>query len=232
MSDTCSPSGCHANFPPIQPTKTAVNAELADYWDTLFSILPAEKLEWFADDHSDALKLVAACNLEKDAHILIAGCGNSGLIQELINLGYNKISAVDISQVALDELKGDLGEKANEINFVRADFTNENILSEIPEVDLWFDRMLLHHFVEMKDQKNYIGTLTKNLSVQGKIILIENSLRGNNRSAGIPVKQYSSLKMKAVFPDFELKDHFEIEQTSPSGKKNFLIYGLFEQIND
>jgi len=227
MSDSCSPSGCHANFPPVQPTKTAVNAELADYWDTLYSILPTFKLEWYEDDYADSLKLIEECKLDKDAHLLFAGCGSTGLITELIIRGYNKISAVDISQVALDVLKDELGDKIDQVNIIKADFTNEDILSKIPEVDLWFDRMLLHHFVEMKDQKTYLNTIAKNLSSIGKTIVIENSLRGNNRSAGLPVKQLSSLKLKAMFPKMELTSHFEKEYYTPNGKKNYLIYCLF-----
>lgn len=227
MSNSCSSSGCHANFPPVEPTKTAVNVELADYWDTLYSILPTDQLEWFADNHDDSLQLVEACNLAKDAHIMLAGCGNSDFILQLIALGYNKISAVDISQVALDDLKASLGKQAEEINFVLADFTNDNILDNLPEVDLWYDRMTLHHFTELTNQKTYLNTLKKHLSKQGKIIVIENSLRGNNRSAGLPIRQFSSLKLKALFPDFELVNHFEREYISPKGKRNYLIYGMF-----
>ncbi len=228
MSNSCSPSGCHANFPPVEPTKTAVNAELADYWDTLYSILPADQLEWFSDKYDDSLQLIEKCNLAKDAHILLAGCGNSGLIQALIELGYNKISAVDISRVALNDLEVSLGENAKAINFLLADFTKVDILDSLPKVDLWYDRMLLHHFTERVDQKTYLNTLNELLAKQGKVIVIENSLRGNNRSAGLPVKQFSSLKLKTIFPNFELVDHFEREHISPKGKRNYLIYGLFE----
>ncbi len=51
------------------------------------------------------MRLIGRCSLPKDAHILDMGCGASVLIDRLLELGFVRITAVDISATALQVLK-------------------------------------------------------------------------------------------------------------------------------
>jgi len=71
--------------------------------------------------------------LRLDDEIIDIGCGASLLIDNLIGLGYQKMTAVDHSEAAITKLKN---------------------------ISLWHDRAVLHFLVEEEERQTYKKILT------------------------------------------------------------------------
>lgn len=232
MSDSCNTAGHGCHVPQQPDSKTAVNEELADYWNTIYSLLAPEIHEWYEEKAKDTLTLIAKCDLAKDAKIVLVGCGKHVLIDSLWKLGFTNLILVDISEIAIGDLQEKYSDHPSNIQYLVADLSAEESLSTIENVDLWIDRLLFHYFTKKQDLNNYFNTLKHTVAKVGNVILVAHSLQGNDRSGGLPVKRYNSLKLKEQMKDtFDLTDNFIVDFTSPSGKAEHFIYGLFERIN-
>lgn len=237
MSDTCATSGgCGCgptNSTATRPliTKNKVNEDLQDYWNTIYTVVDYEKNGWYEKTPEKTLALIEQLNLNKDAHIINIGAGTTTLVDELLAKGFTHISATDISETALDLLKGRLQDKASEVNYIIDDLTNPTLLNDISPVDLWIDRAVFHFFTEPKDQDTYLQLLADKVKKGGHVILATFNLSGASKCSGLPVRRYSKLMLKEKLKEkFDLVDSFEYLYTMPSGDTRPYIYTLFKRI--
>ena len=75
-----------------------------DYWDRFFQERGCEAFEWYGS-YADMAHLVAQHAPNKQANILVIGCGNSEFSHHLYDAGYTNIRNVDYSEVVIDEMK-------------------------------------------------------------------------------------------------------------------------------
>lgn len=73
----------------------------AQYWDDRYTRDP-EPFDWY--QRWDGLKDVLTDVLAPEANVLVIGCGNSRLSEELYDEGYTNITNVDISQVVINAM--------------------------------------------------------------------------------------------------------------------------------
>ncbi|KAJ1444539.1 S-adenosyl-L-methionine-dependent methyltransferase [Pelagophyceae sp. CCMP2097] len=91
--------GDPAKYEPV-PSDVAAYGK-RDFWDERYLNNP-EPFEWYHGYH--ALKgLFDELIGDKEAHILIVGCGNSGLAAEMQRDGYNSLMNIDVSRVVIDQ---------------------------------------------------------------------------------------------------------------------------------
>ena len=85
--------------------------------------------------------------------IVVVGAGCSALISELVGDGYESITAVDISAVALDQLRLTLGDRAASVDQVVTDVCN--FVAPEPYA-VWQDRATFHFLTTPEQQKRYV----------------------------------------------------------------------------
>lgn len=209
----------------INPGTEQIN--YAEHWDKAFNSNKEEQLGWFETDLSPSLRLLESAGLSKDAKILIAGAGNSRLIDEILGLGYSNIIATDISQVALDQLKNRLGEK---VTYVVDDLTNPSRLKSIEPVNYFFDRAVLHFFTKSEDRTAYKRLLDTLVKPGAYIALAEFAEDGAIRCSGLDVLRYSIEDMSWFLgEEYKLIESFRFLYTMPSGDTRPYNYGLFKR---
>ena len=125
---------------------TPENVDYKAHWDATYSNSPNEKLGWYETDLSPTLKLVEKSGVSKTASIINIGAGSTMLIDELLNIGYENLIATDLSAVSLGSLENRIG--SGKVEMIVDDLTEPTTLKNIPEVDLWIDRAVLHFFTE------------------------------------------------------------------------------------
>ncbi|MCT4579881.1 MAG: class I SAM-dependent methyltransferase [Flavobacteriales bacterium] len=236
MTNSCDTGGsCGCNNTTAAPTrplitKTKVNEDLRDYWDTIYTVVDYEKNGWYEKVPEKTLALIEQLNLVKDAHIMNIGAGTTTLIDELLNSAFTNISATDISETALNLLKERLQQQASAINWIVDDLTRPTLLKSIEPVDLWIDRAVFHFFTEPKDQEEYIHLLTEKVQKGGYVILATFNLNGATKCSGLPVRRYNELMLKEKLKDnFDLIESFNYTYTMPSGDTRPYIYTLFKR---
>jgi len=209
-----------------QPQTETVNYE--EHWDNAYLNSPQEKLGWYETDLSPTLGLISKTKIDKSATILNVGSGSTTLVDELLNEGYSKIIATDLSKVALKNLEKRVG--CEKVEYIVDDLTHPKNLKIIAPVDLWIDRAVLHFFTEENEQNAYFDLLKDKVNSKGFVLLAEYNLTGASRCAGLPVNRYSKgMLVKKLGKNFDLVESFDHTYFMPSGDERPYIYTLFKK---
>ena len=89
---------------------------IQDHWNNIYAQKAATQVSWFREHLEPSIELIESANLAKDASIIDIGGGASTLIDDLLDLGYENITVLDISQSAHDKTKARLGDRAESVN--------------------------------------------------------------------------------------------------------------------
>lgn len=208
------------------PASTNTETNLKEHWNNAYLNSPEEKLGWFETDLSPTLNLVSKTGLDKSARILNVGAGSTTLIDELIKLGFDKLIASDLSEIALKKLDNRI--KNSKVDYVVDDLTEPTKLTKIENVDLWIDRAVLHFFTKNNEQDTYFELLKSKVNKNGFVILAEYNTNGATVCAGLPVHRYSKeMLVEKLGSEFELLESFEYTYFMPSAAERPYIYTLF-----
>lgn len=79
----------------------------ADYWDGRYH-KNQEPFEWYHD--YDELKHLINRYCARDGNVLMLGCGNSRMGEDMYYDGYEEIEGLDISRVVIDQMSEKYGE--------------------------------------------------------------------------------------------------------------------------
>ncbi|MGI9543840.1 MAG: class I SAM-dependent methyltransferase [Cyclobacteriaceae bacterium] len=202
------------------------------HWNKIYSKSETEKLGWYEQIPEPSFRLIDQCHLSKQARILNVGAGATTLVDELIKRGYQQLIATDISEVALENLKARIEDKHRaQVQWIVDDLTKPVKLTNIPAVDLWHDRAVLHFFLSSEEQKTYFDLVRKLVKPKGHVIIAVFNLAGAEKCSGLPVFRYSERMLAdRLGEQFQLIKWFDYNYTMPSGAMRPYVYTLFKRI--
>lgn len=209
-----------------------MSANLKDHWNKKYATTPRAQLGWYEEKPHSSLGLIEKCGVPKHQPILDVGSGTSALISNLLDLGYQNIYGLDISNVALDEAKQLLSdEQAGQVHWVDGDITRLADKGDLPEVAIWHDRAVFHFLTDDRDRESYLSTICKVLMKGGFLIIATFSLDGAEFCSGLPVKRYSVDSLGEFFgKEFELLEGFDTIYQMPSGDTRPYTFCRFQKI--
>jgi ubiquinone/menaquinone biosynthesis C-methylase UbiE len=222
--------GCHDGRSSAE--RYAMDNIMKDHWNKVYSSKEARELGWHEESPESTLKLLSKCKLSNGAAILDVGAGETKLIDFLIDSGYTNITVADISDVALEKLKGRLGkEKSSSVKWVVDDLTNPKYINELKDIALWHDRAVLHFLLKESQQQTYFATLKKVVQKGGYVIISVFSLEGAKKCSGLDVVNYDqNMLSERLGNDFELIETFDYIYHMPSGNTRPFVYALFQKM--
>ncbi len=197
---------------------------IRDHWEDIYQTKEPDEVSWYQDTPSTSLGLITEIGLDKGASIIDIGAGDSKLVDNLIDLGFRNITALDISSNALERSKKRLGNRADSVKWVVSDLRE---FETEEKYDLWHDRAVLHFLTDEEDIKRYVVAVRQFLRPRGYIIASTFSVNGPMKCSGLDVRQYSEDSMKKLFSDFEHVKTFEEEHKTPWETSQMFIYGVF-----
>jgi len=202
-----------------------------DHWEQVYDKQAVHKLGWFEESPDPSLELIETCGLGRDASMLHVGAGATTLVDVLLQKGYEKIVANDISASALEKLKARLGsDLTGKVHWIVDDLTKPDHLNSLEPVDLWHDRAVLHFFNESEEQNAYFHLLRKLVKIEGYVIIAAFNLEGAEKCSGLPVFRYDQkMLQKHLGEGFSLIKAFDFTYHTPSGNTREYIYTLFQR---
>ena len=201
------------------------------HWDNVYFKSEINKLGWYEENPFPSLELIKKCDLVRSAKILDVGSGTTTLLNKLAYEGYENITALDISQIAIEKAKTNINQGViSNFTWIVGDITDLQIYDKIQKIDLWHDRTVLHFLIEDEQQKGYLNTLKKSVRKGGFVIIAVFSLEGAKKCSGLDVKNYDH-KMIDDFlgEDFKLIEHLPYTYIQPSGAERPYVYTLFQR---
>lgn len=163
-----------------------------DHWEKIYQTKSLEQVSWYQKVPTTSLQFIKELQIEKTAKIIDVGGGDSYLVDHLLDLGYQNITVLDISQAAILRAQERLGTKAHQVTWVVADAAHF-----VPEetYDFWHDRAAFHFLTLETEIEQYLQTIQQHLSIHGKLVLGTFSEQGPTKCSGIPIQQYSEKAM-------------------------------------
>jgi SAM-dependent methyltransferase len=186
-----------------------------DHWEGVYSSRSSADVSWYERDPVTSLRMIDALGLAPTAAIVDVGAGASSLVDHLLAKGFADLTVLDVSPQALDEVRGRLGERADEVTFVA-----HELLTWAPDrrFDLWHDRAVFHFLVDATDQQRYVRLARRTVRPGGAIVVAGFAEDGPTQCSGLPVARHSADDLAATFaPHFTLIAHDREEHVTPMG---------------
>ena len=205
----------------VSPTK--------EHWNKVYSSKPVSQLGWHEPEPRPSLQLIERCAIDKKNDVLLdVGSGATTLLRALLTQGYERIHALDISEVALEKARTELGEEsAARIQWLVDDVTQPG---QLPEVTLWHDRAVFHFLTEATQRQGYLSALTRALLPGGYLVIATFAIGGATKCSGLDVQPYDQNSLTQFFGwHFELVACMDHTYQMPSGDLRPYVYGLFQR---
>jgi len=148
-----------------------------EHWENVYKTKDHKKVSWYQESPEISLELLSKIHADSSQSIIDVGCGASVLTDKLIEQGYRDITLVDLSEDALSTIKDRLGNEGNIPSYLSQDITKATFIDTF---DIWHDRAVFHFLTDLKDRKDYMLTLSKSLSNNGRAIIGTFSINGPN----------------------------------------------------
>lgn len=198
-----------------------------EHWENIYKNKELTKVSWYQSNPERILRHFNALKLPTTAKIIDIGSGNSYLVDHLLDLGYQNITVLDISETALSKAKERLGKRADKVTWIVSDITD---FEPTETYDFWHDRAAFHFLSNESDIAAYVSIAGQSISYKGHMIIGGFSEDGPGKCSGIPVKQYSEQTLNETFkPHFNKIECVTINHKTPSEKIQNFIFCSFKK---
>ena len=198
-----------------------MNYNLKSHWEKIYDEKDEDEVSWFQKETNESIKMIQSAGIE-NPKIIDVGSGRSKLLKNLIEIGYNHLTYLDISESALEKSKEFLGEQSKKVRWISKDVLS---FKTDEKFDIWHDRAVFHFLNEENLIRKYIDIVEKNISDSGHLIIGTFSENGPLKCSGLHVKRYSEKVIEKLFNrSFKLIDSFYYDHVTPfNTTQNFLF---------
>ncbi|MEO2143136.1 MAG: class I SAM-dependent methyltransferase [Flavobacteriaceae bacterium] len=197
------------------------------HWDNVYYNKNENEVSWYQKIPKTSLDHIKSLNLNLDSKIIDVGAGESRLVDNLLDLGFNNIDVLDISKKSIEKAKNRLGEKSEKINWIVSDI-NDFVSNN--KYDLWHDRAAFHFLKDSSKINNYVELANSCLNSNGKIILGTFSSNGPLKCSGLEISRYNSSSINEIFKKhFILLNHRISIHPTPFDTFQEFMFAVFEK---
>jgi hypothetical protein len=196
-----------------------------EHWENVYSTKTEKEVSWYQAYPQTSIDYIVALELPLTARIIDVGGGDSYFIDALLDLGYTKITLLDIASQAIRRIKKRLGERGRLVTFIESDVLAFN---PTENYDFWHDRACFHFLTTTENIERYAVVADKALTHYGRMFIGVFSDEGPTKCSGLVVKQYNSESLRYVFEkDFQLEGSFTEDHKTPFNTlQNFIFCGF------
>ena len=203
-----------------------MNNNLKNHWENIYKNKNEDEVSWFQQIPSSSIKLIQSTGID-NPKIIDVGSGRSKLLKSLIDVGYNNLTYLDISEAALKKSKEFLEDQSNKVKWIAEDILN---FKTEEKFDIWHDRAVFHFLTEQNQIKKYVDLVSRNISNDGYLIIGTFSENGPLKCSGLNVSRYSKKLIQETFiRNFDLKDTFQIDHITPFNTTQNFQFSLFKK---
>ena len=195
--------------------KSREPTSLKSHWENVYLSRRPDELSWHVPHLEYSLTLITKIATEKSASIIDVGGGESTLVDDLLTLGYDALTVLDISDAGLALSQKRLGALAGLVRWQAADITTARLPVAI--YDLWHDRAVFHFLTKEADRAAYLAQVKSSLKPGGHVVLATFSLDGPLTCSNLDVVRYDPKSLHSELgPEFTLVASDEIDHVTPS----------------
>ncbi|MES2726466.1 MAG: class I SAM-dependent methyltransferase [Bacteroidota bacterium] len=197
------------------------------HWEDIYLTKNLNEVSWYQPTPTTSLEFIKQFNIPTTAKIIDIGGGDSFLVDNLLDLNYQDITVLDISEAALNRAKQRLGNRAGKVKWIVADVTS---FRPTEQYDFWHDRAAFHFLTDDEEVDNYVETTQQNIAPKGILVIGTFSENGPKKCSGIEIKQYSETSMTDKLKSFfEKIQCITIDHTTPFDTVQNFIFCSFRK---
>ena len=206
-----------------------MNINLKNHWENIYQNKNEDEVSWFQKTPNTSIEIINSIKIKKESKIIDVGSGRSRLFKNLIELGYNNLTYLDISESAAKKSKIFLGEQSKNIEWIVEDVLN---FEPKQNFDVWHDRAVFHFLTDQNQIKKYVDLVSRNISNNGYLIIGAFSEQGPLKCSGLEVSRYSESLIKTTFIEsFTLLNSFKIDHSTPFNTTQNFLFSVLKKIN-
>lgn len=200
------------------------------HWERVYGSKGEAEVSWYQQDPRLSLELIESVAPDRRGRIVDVGGGASVLVDRLLDLPFERIAVLDISEAALDRARSRLGERAGRVEWIVADVTES---PELGAFDVWHDRAVFHFLTAAEDRRKYVELARRTVPEGGHLIVATFAGGGPKRCSDLEVCRYDARSLAAELGEgFALvRDATEVH-TTPRGAAQEFTYGVFRRTGE
>ena len=198
------------------------------HWQQVYQSKASNTVSWYQQRPDLSLQFILQTEQPLSAAIIDVGSGASVLLDHLIAAGYNNLTALDISQAALDVSKKRLASQPNsdKVTWLVGDITQ---IKPGSGFDIWHDRAVFHFLTEAGQRCAYVENLKASLQPGGFAVMATFAIGGPDKCSGLPIVQYDAASMQQQLGNsFVLKNSQIESHITPWQSEQLFCYSLFQ----
>lgn len=196
-----------------------------EHWNTIYQTKAVTDVSWFESDPHISMELINAASPLR-GHVIDVGGGASRLVDNLFAAGFESVTVLDISEIALEHAKARLGAQATQVYWIVGDICQ---IAELPPCDVWHDRAVFHFLTEPNDRRKYVDLVTHTVRIGGHVIIGTFALDGPLKCSGLEVCRYDAAALsRELGPRFTLVRELSHTHVTPSAKPQRFCFAVFK----
>ena len=197
------------------------------HWENIYQTKALKDASLFEPTPDTSLSFFDEYKVPLDAKIVDVGGGDSYLVDFLLVKGYQDVTVVDISEIALERAKHRLGVLSRKAKWVVDDLAT---FRPPEKYDVWHDRAAFHFLTDEKEITNYVHTANQHVNPNGILVIGTFSEKGPQNCSGLPVQQYSETAMNQRFGEFfEKRTCLAMDHITPSDTRQNFVFCSFRK---
>ncbi|QDT75653.1 class I SAM-dependent methyltransferase [Lacipirellula limnantheis] len=196
-----------------------------EHWNSVYRTKSVTDVSWFESEPQISLELITAASPTR-GRVIDVGGGASRLVDRLLAAGFDSVTVLDISGVALECAKARLGPQADQVHWIVGDVTQ---IADLGQCDVWHDRAVFHFLTDPNDRRKYVELATRTVRVGGHLIIGAFAVDGPEKCSGLAVCRYDAeILSRELGPRFRLVKQVSYAHMTPANKPQQFFFGLFE----
>jgi len=197
------------------------------HWEGIYSTRAPEDVGWFEPDPVTSRRLIAKAVEDGAQSVIDIGGGASRLVDHLLDLRFERLAVLDLSEAGLNLTKDRLGAKAEQVEWIVGDVTR---IEDIGQFDVWHDRALFHFLITPPERERYVRLAEQTLRPGGTAIMGTFASDGPERCSGLTVCRYDPDDLAATCgPGFERMHSERHVHITPMGVPQSFVYSSFRR---
>jgi SAM-dependent methyltransferase len=193
------------------------------HWEKIYGTKAPDDLSWYRPHLELSLELIRRAANEPYPSIIDVGGGESTLVDDLIALGYQNVTVLDISRIAIEATQKRLGAASSHVHWLIADITNTEL--EHGAYDVWHDRAVFHFLTAPDSRAAYVRQVANAVKPGGYVIVSTFGPEGPTKCSGLDVVRYDPETLHHEFGvHFRLLDSSKELHRTPFGTVQQFLY--------
>jgi SAM-dependent methyltransferase len=194
-----------------------------NHWEKIYTEKGPDAVSWYRPHLDKSLELIEQAAADRSSSIIDVGSGESTLVDDLLTRGYENITVLDISRIAIDANRKRLGEAARRVQWLVADVTKSDLPPAV--YDVWHDRAVFHFLTTRDDRIAYVRQVARAVKHGGHVIVSTFGPEGPTKCSGLEVVRYDAQSLHREFgARFRLLESSKELHETPFGTTQQFLY--------